>query len=515
MKKICCLGLCLMLVFSVWMGVLSLSVQAAGVVIGLSPKKDSYAVGEQVTVSGTVTSGNPIYGVTGSLSYNSAVLQYVSGGSVSAGSEVKITDTECNGETRRGYSITFKVIGEGDCYLKFSAECSDGSTKESGAGGYTIKAAKPVTPPPSPVDSSQQTASSASNNANLASLTVSGATISPNFSADKTAYQASVANEVTSCKITAKAQDGAAKITGTGTLNLVVGNNNRNIVVTAADGTKKTYILTVVRAAEGEQVPEQPDQQTADVLAVKVKDQAYHVLKDVSGAAIPAGMSVVDHPFNGETVQIFETEAKDYQVYRLRNDATGEEDYYTYNKVRDEFQLLPYVNMMGTMYIFAEVKGDVEPPKGYFETSITLGNSEIKAFSTTNPKRIDFYVVYCLVNGKLGFYNYDSLEGTMQRMPDFELTNAQTQPTVQRNDDWVNRIRHMPTRGKIVLITIVLAILCTVALIVLLILRGVLEQRHEKELQYQDYLEIKSSEMTGFQEILPQEQQEELEEVKK
>ena len=73
----------------------------------------------------------------------------------------------------------------------------------------------------------------------------------------------------------------------------------------------------------------------------------------------------------------------------------------------------------------------------------------------------------------------------------------------------------MPTRGKIVLITIVLAILCTVALIVLLILRGVLEQRHEKELQYQDYLEIKSSEMTGFQEILPQEQQEELEEVKK
>ena len=131
------------MILSIWIGISPFSAQAAGVRIDLSPKKDSYTVGELVTVSGTVTSGNPIYGVVGGLSYNPAVLQYVSGGSVSADNEVKITDTECNGETHRGYSITFKVIGAGDCYLRFSAEWSDGSTKESGTGGYVIQTNSP------------------------------------------------------------------------------------------------------------------------------------------------------------------------------------------------------------------------------------------------------------------------------------------------------------------------------------------------------------------------------------
>ncbi|ASU36279.1 cadherin-like beta sandwich domain-containing protein [Mucilaginibacter xinganensis] len=97
----------------------------------------------------------------------------------------------------------------------------------------------------------------ASSNANLANLTISSGTLSPAFASAVTSYTASVANAVSSIKITPTTSDAGATVTVNGTavasgaasasLPLAIGTNTITTVVTAADASTKTYTLTVTR----------------------------------------------------------------------------------------------------------------------------------------------------------------------------------------------------------------------------------------------------------------------------
>jgi hypothetical protein len=87
-----------------------------------------------------------------------------------------------------------------------------------------------------------------SSNANLASLSVSGYSIAPTFTAANTSYTLTVSNSVSSITINATKADSKAKsVTGMGAKSLNVGSNPYNIVVTAENNSTKTYTITVTR----------------------------------------------------------------------------------------------------------------------------------------------------------------------------------------------------------------------------------------------------------------------------
>ena len=96
-------------------------------------------------------------------------------------------------------------------------------------------------------------------NADLIGIALSSGTLSPTFSADQTNYSVSVGNAVKDIIVTANAasglsavsMDGAAATAGaqSASIALHTGHNNIDIVVTAEDGSAKTYHLEIVRAA--------------------------------------------------------------------------------------------------------------------------------------------------------------------------------------------------------------------------------------------------------------------------
>jgi len=97
-----------------------------------------------------------------------------------------------------------------------------------------------------------------SSNANLSNLTISSGTLTPAFATLTQGYKDTVANTVTSIKVTPATSDHAATVTVNGTavasgtasasIPLVVGSSNGiNIKVTAFDGTVKTYGIVVTR----------------------------------------------------------------------------------------------------------------------------------------------------------------------------------------------------------------------------------------------------------------------------
>ncbi len=83
----------------------------------------------------------------------------------------------------------------------------------------------------------------------LSRLEVTGGSISPSFSSSTYAYSLTVPYTTSSVTISAGATASTASIDGTGAKTLSVGSNTFNIVVTAENGEKKTYSVTVNRTA--------------------------------------------------------------------------------------------------------------------------------------------------------------------------------------------------------------------------------------------------------------------------
>lgn len=77
----------------------------------------------------------------------------------------------------------------------------------------------------------------------LSSLSVEGKQL--DFSSDKTNYSLTIDNP--SVSISATPTHSGARVSGTGTRNLNYGNNTINVVVTAEDGSTKTYVLNITR----------------------------------------------------------------------------------------------------------------------------------------------------------------------------------------------------------------------------------------------------------------------------
>ena len=122
---------------------------------------------------------------------------------------------------------------------------------------FQVRALNGVTPEGAASSEASATAKTGSSNANLSALAVSNGTLSPDFTGAETTYTASVANSVTSMTVTPTAADSDATISvndtavtsgsASGTITIDVGSNTIEVIVTAEDGTKKTYSITVTR----------------------------------------------------------------------------------------------------------------------------------------------------------------------------------------------------------------------------------------------------------------------------
>lgn len=128
---------------------------------------------------------------------------------------------------------------------------------------------------PTPTQPTQPTQPTKSSNANLRTLG-----ITPNdftgFKAAITEYNVTVPNSVSSVKVYAYAQDSKAKVSGTGNKSLSVGRNTCKVVVTAEDGTTKTYTMYITRqeasAVVTPEVPETPKSSDATLSALSIEE---------------------------------------------------------------------------------------------------------------------------------------------------------------------------------------------------------------------------------------------------
>ena len=89
-----------------------------------------------------------------------------------------------------------------------------------------------------------------SNNNNLNALSITNVSLNPAFNSSITTYNSTVDYGVNSVEVSATKAHEKATVTGCGKVNLNVGTNTIKVEVTAEDGSKKTYTITITRKEE-------------------------------------------------------------------------------------------------------------------------------------------------------------------------------------------------------------------------------------------------------------------------
>ena len=107
-----------------------------------------------------------------------------------------------------------------------------------------------------------------SNNDNLKSLDISGCALSPNFDSAITDYSCSVENKTKSVNVNATKADDKASVAGDGNITLTSDQTIVKIVVTAEDGSQKTYNITINKLPKDDTEPTPSEKQSpADIVS--------------------------------------------------------------------------------------------------------------------------------------------------------------------------------------------------------------------------------------------------------
>lgn len=408
---------------------------------GISVNASNVTVGKNVTVNISYNSSMSLYVVSGKLTYNSSVLRYVSGGASVSGSTISLYK-DLNGETRTSFSLVFQSIAEGTSSLGVSLDGSDGSTKGSASSNSVVTVSKPAP----------------SANANLASLSISNAAISPAFNPNVTAYSASVANNIDTVSIKANPAVGGSNIIGLGDKKLNEGDNSFVITVTAPSGAKKTYTINIRRRLAGEKTVE-------EMLTTTVNDTTKKVVQNISALPVLPGFSQTTTTYNSQEVGVLVDKNSKYTVYYLTDEDGQNVSYYLLND-KNEFEPLPYIQSGEKIYIVSTPPTSLSVPDDFIENKYTLNDIKYPAFTYKDAKMSDIYILYCYDGENYGFYSYDAQFGTLQRYPIFE--NEKVEPVIAKSS-FMGKLKALPTLTKILFIFVFVLFVAVIVLLVLLL----------------------------------------------
>ena len=315
------------------------------------------------------------------LGYDTDKLQLTSG-------DVNVVDyTSGAGETSRTYTYQFRVKAEGTASIYIASSNIYNWEEELSApkDSTTIECV-----------SRESVQENYSSNNNLASLEVEGYDLS--FDKNTTDYQLEVESEVEKIKINASVEDSSASLTGTGEFDLHEGANSFDVVVTAENGSSKTYHLNVVRK---EQNPVKVTLNSSDYTVVRNTEELEGLL--------PKAFQETTISLSEEDVLAFQNEVLDLILVALK-DEEGKIRLYSY---KDNKYTL-YQELTGGNLTVHLLEDDSLIPKGYKKETLKVDGEEYTVYRRNGS---DYYLVYGenVETGDKNLYLYDSLEKTLQR----------------------------------------------------------------------------------------------------
>lgn len=439
----------LILVMGVSLSYVDSKAEDASVVIALS--SGSVSIGQNVSVTVSV-SGSTVSQYTIYLTYDSSVLQFVSGSGSAQANGSGGTITLCGGTGST--TLTFTAIGNGTSYVSTSGtevydiDYNQLSISHAGASitvetqtteAPTTEAPESQEPTTESVTTQEPTTEEAtteeeekSANCNLVALQVSPGELEPEFSYDVTSYTVLLEEDVTSIVVSAEVEDSGASTNVTGADELKPGSNTVKVIVTAENGAVKIYKLNVIVGDE------------AGIATVAIDNVNYTFVTDALGLNAPEGYSATTIQYKDREVLAFESSNKKIVLVCLEDEDLNK-SWYIYRAETEEF--IPYNEYSSnyTKYIIMSTPDDVVIPDTFTATDININGKLVSGFKSSNILDGNIYVVYAMnIDAEEGFYLFDVIEGTFIRYPDIVATEEIVHTSTNTNAT----VTDVPDDGK-------------------------------------------------------------------
>ena len=367
------------------------SVFAAG--ISVTAGQSSVKVGNTVAFTITVPSNTQAWTYQVAWSDN---LTYVSGDTEPMGFEGNSTRNQ----------LIFKANGEGTgkVWIAGGSYSIDRQPYDA-SGSATVSIVSASQPSQGydhgDFDDDPPTPSKSSNNA-LASLTVSAGELTPAFDPTITDYTLSLPLRTNKITFTAAPSDSKATVQGDGEVALQGGENKVAVVVTAEDGSAKTYNITVKVARE-------------PTVFFSLNGESLGVMQDTDGVTPPAGFSPTTVPYSGEELPAWTNAAGQMLLYLVNQDTLAA-GFYLYDEA--EGVQSPYLPIVygATTYVYTGVPAEKESIPGLTLCDVEAFGHILKGWKYEDASLQDFCVLYLMdAGGNYGCHTYDSQSGTLQR----------------------------------------------------------------------------------------------------
>ena len=250
-----------------------------------------------------------------------------------------------------------------------------------------------------------------STNSYLSSLTVDGYDLNESFDKESLEYTLTVPANTESVKINAQLAEDSAKVVGTGEVKVSEGLNTFEIVVTAENGSKRTYVLKITVEAE-------------KPIEVKIDNKTYNVIRKRKYLPkISEYFEEKEVEINGEKIEGYYNDTLKYTLVGLK-DTTGTTSYYiykngTYTKYQEHTfngttlqiidKTVPNTNKTTFTYDSDKITSYQEVKLDLLKNTYALDNNEIEGNQ--------YYLFYAInvETGKESLYQYDATEKTIQR----------------------------------------------------------------------------------------------------
>lgn len=364
------------------------NLKAASATFKTTSSKSTVVVGNTFNVTVKVSSSSTLGSWEYTISYDSSVVQLVSG-------KKSVADPGNGSQKSQSYSYTFKAIKSGKANISVKSYAAYGWDEKAlscSVSGTTVK-----------VITKAELEASYSKDNNLKSLSVDGADISPTFSKDVTDYKAEFGANTTSIVIKATSNDSKAHVSGTGTFEVTEGDNKFQIVVTAENGSTKTYNLIA---------------SVVDPNPITVKDTKGNELVVVKRKALltaPESYTETTTSINEQEVPAFTSEITNFILVGLK-DNEGKIDLYIYDKDKNTFTKYTELKLNELVLLPMESQSYKE----YIKSTVKIGEEEVEAYKYKEDSK--FAIIYALdtQNGEKNYYKYDLKNNTVTSIDDEE-----------------------------------------------------------------------------------------------
>ena len=359
----------------------TLVVNATSASISVTSGTSKIVVGKEFTVTIKISSSGLLGSWEFTPSYDSKKFKMISG-------ESSIADVGDGKIKSKSYTYKFKAIGTGSSNISVKSAGAlawDESKLSLSIGSKTIK-----------VITQAELEASYSKVNTLKSLSIDGLELSPSFKSDTLNYTANADSNTTSVNIKCSLTDSKASVSGCGNHDISEGENKINIVVTAENGSTKTYTLSI------NVIDPNP-------IEVEIDNNKYVVVKRESNLECPSDYEKKEITINDQKIPAFYNEVNNFTLVGLKN-SDGDINLFLYDEKNNTYSFYSEVKLNQIKIYPLDIDKDFGI--SYKKNTVKINDIEFQAMKTDNS---NYSIIHArnLDDGKDDYYIYDEKLNTL------------------------------------------------------------------------------------------------------